>query len=122
MSEYRQNRDGKTCVIWTRVSSRNPNRNEALKQQMRRCEDYAYRNHYIVSRYFGAACEGDNLDRIVKELINYVRTNNNVSTLLVTGIDRFSRMQSRVEKICYAIRMAGVRIIETKDKCRYDRV
>lgn len=112
----------KQCVIWTRVSSRNPNRSEELKQQMRRCEDYAYRNHYIVSACFSAASEGDKLDRIVNELINYVRTNDNVSTLLVTGIDRFSRMQSRAEKIRYAMRMAGVRIIETKDRGTYDRV
>lgn len=93
MIEFRSKREGKTCVIWTRVSTKYQEDNGgSLETQKETCEEYANRYGYKIADYFGGKHESAKTPgKMVTEMYNYVRKHREISTILVSEFDRFSR-------------------------------
>ena len=116
MIDYRNIREGKNCVVWTRVSTKYQEDNGgSLETQKKLCEEYANRNGYQIVKRFGGKHESAKTPGpMVKEMYNYVKKNEDVSTILVSEFDRLSRCGWQASKIIDEMREIGVIIIAAK--------
>lgn len=116
MIEYRNKRNGKTCVIWTRVSTKYQEDNGgSLDTQKETCEEYANRYGYKVAGYFGGKHESAKTPgKMVTEMSNYVKKHKEISTILVSEFDRFSRAAWQACKMLDEMRALGIIVIATK--------
>ena len=116
MIEYRLKRNGKTCVIWTRVSTKYQEDNGgSLKTQKETCEEYADKHGYKVADYFGGKHESARTPgKMVKEMYDYVKKHNEISAILVAEFDRFSRAAWQACKMLDEMRELGIIVIATK--------
>lgn len=116
MIEYRNLRSGKTCVIWTRVSTKYQQDNGgSLETQKETCEEYANRYGYKVAGYFGGKHESAKTPgKMVTEMYNYVKKHKDISTILVSEFDRFSRAAWQACKMLDEMRALGIIVIAAK--------
>ena len=116
MIEYKHIREGKECVIWTRVSTKYQEDNGgSLETQKEACEDYATRKDYIIVGYFGGKHESAKTPgKMVNEMYNYVKKHKSISTILVSEFDRFSRASWQACKMLDEIRQMGIIVIAVK--------
>lgn len=116
MIEFRNKREGKTCVIWTRVSTKYQEDNGgSLETQKETCEEYANKHGYKVAGYFGGKHESAKTPgKMVTEMYNYVRKHKEISTILVSEFDRFSRASWQACKMLDEMRALGIIVIATK--------
>lgn len=116
MIKYSNVREGKTCVIWTRVSTKYQEENGgSLTTQKEICEDYARRNGYQIAGYFGGKHESAKTPgKMVQEMVKYVKRNTSVSTIIVSEFDRFSRAAWQAIKILEDMRCLGIVVIAAK--------
>lgn len=116
MLDYKYIREGKECVIWTRVSTKYQQDNGgSLETQKETCEEYAKRYGYHVANYFGGKHESAKTPgKMVTEMYNYVRKNKNISTILVSEFDRFSRASWQACKMLDEMRELGIVVIAAK--------
>lgn len=116
MIEYRNIRKSKECVIWTRVSTKHQEDNGgSLETQKETCEEYASKYGYNIANYFGGKHESAKTPgKMVTEMYNYVKKNQNISTILVSEFDRLSRAAWQACKMLDEIRKMGIIVIAAK--------
>jgi site-specific DNA recombinase len=84
----------KNAVIYTRVSSNGQVNNASLDVQKRLCEEYASRNKYAISAYFGGTSESAKTEdrKEYKRMLEYIKDEKNeIGYVLVYDYTRFSR-------------------------------
>jgi site-specific DNA recombinase len=98
----------KTAVIYTRVSSKEQaEKNLSLDFQKRSIEEYAHRNSFTVSGYFGGTYESAKTDgrKEFKRMLDFIKANKGrVSHILVYTLDRFSRTGGAAIKLAADLR------------------
>ena len=106
MIKYSEVREGKSCVIWTRVSTKHQEENGgSLQTQKEVCEEYAGRGGYQILGYFGGKHESAKTPgAMIQEMVKYVKRNESVSTILVSEFDRFSRCSWQAIKMLQEMR------------------
>lgn len=116
MINYRNKRDGKDCVMWTRVSTKNQQDNGgSLETQKETCEAYAARCGYNIVKPFGGQYESAKAEgKLVGEMYKYIKRNQNISTVLVSEFDRLSRTSWQSAKRLEEIRNMGIIVIATQ--------
>lgn len=116
MINYNYVREGKTCAIWTRVSTKHQEENGgSLESQKEFCDDYASRYGYRIAGRFGGKHESARTPgKMVQEMVKFVKKNTSVSTVLVSEYDRFSRLSWQAIKMLHEMRELGIVVIATK--------
>ena len=91
----------KSCVIWTRVSTKYQEDNGgSLSDQKKKCELYAKRNGYIIKGYFGGTHESAKTPgTLLKEMYDVVYKDKSIKYILVSVADRFSRNEAQASLI-----------------------
>lgn len=110
MINYRNIRNGKTCVVWTRVSTKYQEENGgSLKTQKEICDDYAQRMGYNIVGYYGGKHESAKTPgKMIKGMYDVVRKNSNIAVILVSEFDRFSRCGWQASKMLDEMREIGM--------------
>ena len=116
MINFNYLREGRNCVIWTRVSTKYQEENGgSLQTQKENCEEYAARNNYnIVERFGGKHESAKTPGAMIQAMVKYVKRNSTISTVLVTEFDRFSRCSWQAIKMLQEMRELGIVVIATK--------
>lgn len=107
-------RSTKNCVIYTRVSSKEQaDTNSSLASQKRYCEEYCQKHGYTIKSYFGGTYESAKGDerKEFKKMLEYVRKNKNIDTILVYSYDRFSRSGMNAAYLGQELQKTGVKVI-----------
>ena len=106
-------RSTKNCVIYTRVSSKEQaDNNTSLASQKRYCEEYCQKHGYAIKSYFGGTYESAKGDerKEFKKMLEYVRKNKNIDTILVYSYDRFSRSGTNAAYLSQELQKTGVKV------------
>ena len=116
MIKYSEVRDGKNCIIWTRVSTKYQQENGgSLQTQKEVCEEYADRNGYKILDYFGGQHESAKTPgAMIQAMVKYVKRYKSISTILVSEFDRFSRCSWQAIKMLQEMRELGIVVVATK--------
>ena len=116
MIDYRKIRCSKQCVVWTRVSTKYQEDNGgSLKSQKECCEAYAKQNGLTIVKYCGGKHESAKTPgAMIKEMYKYVKKHSNISCILVSEFDRFSRTSWQAAKMLEELRQMGIIVIATK--------
>ena len=104
----------KNCVIYTRVSSKEQAEgNSSLGTQKRFCEEYCQKQGFTVQAFFGGTFESakDDERKEFKRMLEYVRRNKSIDTILVYSYDRFSRSGTNAAYLSQELQKTGVRVI-----------
>ena len=107
-------RNTAVCVIYTRVSSREQaENNSSLDSQKRYCTEYAAKKSYRVAEYFGGTFESAKSDerKEFKRMIEYVKKNHRIDTIIVYSYDRFSRSGTNAVFLSEELKIVGVKVI-----------
>lgn len=116
MINYRSDRKGKKCVIWTRVSTKYQEENGgSLDYQKTLCEKFAKREGLTIADvgehhgYFGGSHESAKTPgKMVKQMISIVKKDVSIRYVLVSEFDRFSRSNGQAITILEELRSLGV--------------
>lgn len=103
----------KNCVIYTRVSSKEQaDNNTSLESQKRLCEEYCKKNGFTIKTYFGGTYESAKGDerKEFKKMLEYVRKNKSIDSILVYSYDRFSRSGSNAAFLSQKLQKVGVKV------------
>ena len=122
MINYRNDRKGKKCVIWTRVSTQYQEENGgSLDYQKTLCEKYAASQGLTIADvgenhgYFGGKHESAKTPgKMVKEMISIVKKDESIRYVLVSEFDRFSRSNGQAITILEDLRNLGVIVKSAK--------
>ena len=116
MINYGYVREGRNCVMWTRVSTKYQEENGgSLESQKRFCEEYAAHNGYQILAPFGGKHESARTPgAMIQAMVKYVKRNPTVSTVLLSEFDRFSRCSWQAIKMLHEMRELGIVVIATK--------
>ncbi|MBK7669570.1 MAG: recombinase family protein [Sphingobacteriaceae bacterium] len=104
-----------TCVIYTRVSTREQAENNmSLDTQRRACDIYAKKHSYKVMAYFGGTFESAKTDE--REEFNHMlsfvqKTREKVSYIIVYSVDRFSRSGANAIYITEQLKHNGISVV-----------
>ncbi len=112
--EFNNKRDTSICVIYTRVSSKEQaENNTSLDSQKRYCKEFAVRKKLRIAEYFGGTFESAKQDerKEFKKMIEFVRKNNNIDTILVYSYDRFSRSGANAAFLSQELQKIGIKVI-----------
>ena len=107
-------RDTKTCVIYTRVSSKEQaDHNTSLESQKRYCNEYCSRTGYTIKSYFGGTFESAQKDerKEFKKMIDYVKKDKSIDAIIVYSYDRFSRSGANAVYLTEELSKRGIVII-----------
>ena len=87
------NKQEKKCFVWTRVSTKYQEDNGgSLDNQKNKCETYAKEHGFTIVNYFGGKHESAKTPgSLIKAMLSAVKKDKNVTYILVTEADRFSR-------------------------------
>lgn len=110
MINYRNERKGNNCVIWTRVSTKRQEDNGgSLDDQRTRCERFAKDNGLNIVGYFGGSHESAKTPgKMYKEMTLAVKKGKSIASILVTKFDRFSRDAAQAITMLTELRNLGV--------------
>jgi len=116
MIEYKYIRTSKNCVVWTRVSTKYQEDNGgSLASQKECCEEYAKQHGYTIVKYCGGKHESAKTPgKMITEMKSYVKSHPDVSTILLSEFDRFSRTSWQATQMLEELRILGVIVIATK--------
>lgn len=122
MINYRNDRKGKKCVIWTRVSTQYQQENGgSLDYQKTLCEKYAKSEGFSIADvgenhgYFGGKHESAKTPgKMVRQMISIVKKDVSIRYVLVSEFDRFSRSNGQAITILEDLRNIGVVVIAVK--------
>lgn len=116
MINYSNIRNGRNCVIWTRVSTKHREDNGgSLSSQKECCEAYAQQHSYKVVKYCGGKHESAKTPgTMITEMYRSVKRDTSISTILVSEFDRFSRTSWQAIKMLEELRLLGIIVIATK--------
>ena len=116
MINYRSDRKGKKCVIWTRVSTKYQEENGgSLDYQKTLCEKYVKSEGLTIADvganhgYFGGKHESAKTPgKMIKEMISIVKKDASIRYVIVSEFDRFSRSNGQAITILEDLRSLGV--------------
>lgn len=104
-----------TCVIYTRVSTREQAQNNmSLDTQRRACETYARKHGYYIIAYFGGTYESAKTDERIEfsNMLSFVeKSREKVSYIVVYSVDRFSRSGANAIYIAEQLKLAGINVL-----------
>ena len=106
-------RETKSCVIYTRVSSREQaDNNTSLTSQKRYCEEFAMKKGFAIKKYFGGTHESAKNDERIefKRMLEYVRRNKQIEFIVVYSLDRFSRSGMNAANLSEELQKIGVKV------------
>lgn len=110
-SEKRNN----TCVIYTRVSTREQaERNFSLETQRKACEHHSRKSNYKIMAYFGGTYESAKTDEREEfnNMLSFVKkSREKVSYIIVFSVDRFSRSGANAIYITEQLKHQGISVI-----------
>jgi len=112
--ENDKQRNTSICVIYTRVSSKEQaENNTSLESQKRYCKEFAIRKKLMIAEYFGGTFESAKQDerKEFKKMIEFVRKNDNIDTILVYSYDRFSRSGANAAFLSQELQKIGIKVI-----------
>ena len=104
-------RTGKYGVIYTRVSSWEQEQNNgSLEVQMKIDKEFATRNKIAVRELFGGKYESAKTDgrKEFQRMLSYVRKHKDITYIIVSSYDRFSRTGSTAAKLSEDLRKEGI--------------
>ncbi len=83
----------KQCYIWTRVSTKYQETNGgSLDDQKHKCETFAKEHNYAIVDYFGGTHDSAKTPgKLINEMIKAVKKNHDITYIIISQIDRFSR-------------------------------
>lgn len=116
MIDYKNIRAGRNCIIWTRVSTKYQEDNGgSIASQKKCCEDYAKANNYTIKAYCGGVHESAKTPGpLIKGMMDKVKRDQSISTILISEFDRFSREAWQAIKMLQEMRQLGIIVIATK--------
>lgn len=106
---------GNTCVIYTRVSTREQAENNmSLDTQRRACDSYARKHGYKVMAYFGGTYESAKTDE--REEFNHMlsfvqKSREKIAFIIVYSVDRFSRSGANAIYITEQLKHNGISVV-----------
>jgi site-specific DNA recombinase len=104
-------RTGKYGIIYTRVSSIEQQQNNgSLEVQMKINKEFASRNNIIIREFFGGKYESAKTDgrQEFQRMLTYVRKHKDITYIIVSSYDRFSRTGSAAAKLSEDLRKDGI--------------
>jgi len=108
-------KDTGKAIVYTRVSSKEQaNTNLSLQTQRKSIDEYAARNKIHILEYFGGTYESAKTDgrKEFRRMLDYVKHNPAISSILVYSFDRFSRTGGDAIKIAQdLLKKYGVNIL-----------
>ena len=116
MIDYSNIRSGKNCIVWTRVSTRYQEENGgSIASQKELCERYARNNGYTIVDYCGGTHESARTPgKLITAMMQKVKRDNSISTILISEFDRFSRVNWQATKMLEELRVLGIIVVATK--------
>lgn len=123
MINYRIDRKGKKCVIWTRVSTKCQEENGgSLDYQKDLCEKYIKNEGLTIADvgdnhgYFGGKHESAKTPgKMIKQMISIVKKDTSIRYVIVSEFDRFSRSNGQAITILEDLRDMGVIVKAAKN-------
>lgn len=110
-SEKRNN----TCVIYTRVSTKEQAENNmSLETQRKACEHYSKKHNYKIMAFFGGTYESaktDEREEFNNMLAFVKKSREQVSYIIVFSVDRFSRSGANAIYITDQLKHQGISVI-----------
>ena len=104
-----------TCVIYTRVSTKEQAENNmSLDTQRSACERYAKQNHYRIMAYFGGTYESAKTDERIEfnNMLSFLnKSRDKISYIIVFSVDRFSRSGANAIYIAEQLKQKGISLI-----------
>lgn len=104
-----------TCVIYTRVSTKEQAENNmSLDTQRRACEKYARKLGLTIMAYFGGTYESAKTDerKEFNNMLSFVqKSREKISNILVYSVDRFSRSGANAIYITEQLKQAGISVL-----------
>jgi DNA invertase Pin-like site-specific DNA recombinase len=104
-------RTGKYGIIYTRVSSiEQQENNGSLEVQMKINKEFASRNEIVIREYFGGKYESAKTDgrKEFQRMLAYVKKHKDITYIIVSSYDRFSRTGSAAAKLSEDLRKEGI--------------
>jgi site-specific DNA recombinase len=104
-------RTGKYGIIYTRVSSIEQQQNNgSLEVQMKINKEFATRNGITIKEFFGGKYESAKTDgrKEFQRMLTYVRKHKDITYIIVSSYDRFSRTGSAAAKLSEDLRKDGI--------------
>lgn len=116
MIDYSKIRAGKKCVMWTRVSTKYQDDNGgSIDTQKTLCRDYASEHKYQIVGDFGGKHESAKTPGpLIKAMMDKVKKDPTIGTILISEYDRFSRELWQATKMLEDLRRLGVIVIAVK--------
>lgn len=103
-----------SCVIYTRVSTKEQaDNNMSLDTQKKACEQFALKNKYSISGYFGGTYESAKTDerKEFNRMLQFVKkSREKISCIIVYSVDRFSRSGGNAIYITEQLKKQGVMV------------
>lgn len=112
-SKYADRIDGKNCLIYTRVSSKEQEKGFSLETQKRLIEQECESNDYIILAYFGGVFESAQNDEREEfnRMLKFARkSKEKISRIMVASVDRFSRSGANAIYIADQLRKENIKI------------
>lgn len=109
----------KNAIIYTRVSTKEQaDNNTSLATQKKYCEEYAVKNGFEITEYFGGTYESAKTDerKQFKRMIQYARQNSTIGYILIYSYDRFSRSGANASYIAEELNKQGITLIAVTQK------
>jgi site-specific DNA recombinase len=104
-----------TCVIYTRVSTKEQAENNmSLDTQRSGCENFAKENQYRITAYFGGTYESAKTDERLEfnNMLSFVsKSRDKISYIIVFSVDRFSRSGANAIYIAEQLKQKGINLI-----------
>lgn len=104
-----------TCVIYTRVSTKEQaEKNMSLETQRKACEHYSKQHNYRIMAYFGGTYESAKTDEREEfnTMLSFVKkSREKVSCIIVFSVDRFSRSGANAIYIADQLKQQGISLI-----------
>lgn len=116
MINYNNIRLGMRAAVWTRVSTKYQEDNGgSLASQKEICERFAKERGYSVVKYFGGSHESAKTPgNMIKTMVESVKRDQSISTIIISEFDRFSRELWQATKMIEDLRRLGVIVIAAK--------
>ena len=107
-----QLKDNSSCVIYTRVSSKDQEQNYSLNSQKVMCAEYAERRGFQIIEYFGGTYESATTDerKEFQKMLSFVKRRK-IANIIVYKVDRFSRTGPSGIYIADQLKQAGIRVV-----------
>ncbi len=111
--KYADRIEGKNCLIYTRVSSKEQEKGFSLETQKRLIEQECENNDYIILAYFGGVFESAQNDEREEfnRMLKFARkSKEKISLIMVASVDRFSRSGANAIYIADQLRKENIKI------------